>query len=134
MAVDTNIIVSSNNFSGFSNYTPSVPFSVTVNGQNIGVGAFLGPLRASTPLDNSNAVTEVQIQYIGLDSFFRILPGNIIYNVPNSLSPNYQIESFSYFSGGKLVVDSYISNQTGGTITIPTITFSCQGFLFNAPF
>lgn len=134
MAVDTNIIVSSNNFSGFSNYTPSVPFSTSAPSQNIAAGAYIGPLRASTPLNNSNAVTEVQIQYVGLDTFFRTLPGNIIYNVPSSLSPNYQIESFSYFTGGVLRVDSYISNQTGGTITIPTITFNCQGFLFNAPF
>lgn len=134
MPVDTNIIVSSNNFSGFSNYTPSVPFSTTVNSQNIATGHYIGPLRASTPLNNSNAVTEVQIQYVGLDSFVRILPGVIVYNTPNATSPNYQIESFSYFTGGNLIVDSYISNQTAGTITIPTITFACQGFLFNAPF
>lgn len=133
MAVNTNIIIASSNFSGFMN-SSAATFSASVSSQNISAGGYIGPIRASTPLNNTNAVSQVQIQYSGVDSFWRILPGNITYNVPNSSSPTYQIESFSYFSGGTLYVDSYVSNQTGGTITIPAIIFNCRGFVFLAPF
>lgn len=133
MSVNTNKIVSSNNFSGFQNYT-AVSFAASVAGQNLTAGSFIGPIRASTPLNNSNAVCEVQIQYTGLDGFWRELPGVIVDNIPNAASPNYQIETFSYFSGGSLIVDTYISNQTGITVAIPAITFNCRGFLFLAPF
>ena len=133
MAVNTNIILASSLFSGFMN-DDIVPFSASVSSQNISAGGYIGPIRASVALTNTNSISQVQIRYSGVDSFTRLLPGNIVYNVPNSSSPTYQIESFSYFSGGTLYVDSYISNQTGGTITIPAITFDCSASINRAPF
>lgn len=133
MSVNTNIIISDNSFSGFKNYT-TASFSAVFTTQAILIGKFVGPIRATTPLNNANSVTQVQIQYSGLDAFTRILPGVIIHNVPTSNSPSYQIESFSYFTGGNLIVDSYVINESAGTITPPTITFNCRAFLFLAPF
>lgn len=133
MSINTNIIIASSSFSGFMN-TSAVSFQAGIGSQNIASGGYIGPARAQTALNNTNAITQVQIQYGGLDSFWRVLPGNIVYNVPNSSSPTYQIESFSYYSGGNLIVDTYVSNQTGSTITIPNITIYCRGFVFDAPF
>jgi hypothetical protein len=114
--------------------TSSISFQAGIGTQNIASGGYIGPARAYAPLNNTNAVTQVQLQYSGIDSFWRLLPGNIEVNIPNANSPTYQIESFSYFSGGNIIVDTYISNQTGSTITIPNITIYCRGFVFNAPF
>lgn len=131
--IDTNKIISTNAFSGFQNYT-SVPFSTSIAGQNLGAGAFIGPIRATTPLNNTNAISQILIQYSGLDAFTRLLPGSIVVDYPNINSASYEIESFSYYSGGNLVVDTYISNQTGGTVVIPAITFNVTASLYVAPF
>lgn len=133
MTVNTNTIVSASEFSGFQNYG-SATFSTSVAGQNIGVGAYLGPLRATTALNNANSVSQIQVQYSGIDSNYRLLPGYIQMIIPSAAAPNYEIQSYSYFNGGTLYVDSYISNQTGSTQTIPAITFNCRAFLFLAPF
>lgn len=132
MKVDLNKVIATTLFSGFGNYG-SVPFSAVIAGQNLGAGAVVSA-GASTPLNNTNAISQVQVQYTGLDAFWRLLPGVVIADYPNASSPNYQIESFSYFTNGILHVDTYISNQTGGTVAIPAITISCRAFLFLAPF
>lgn len=131
--IDTNKIISTNAFSGFQNYT-SATFSVSLPGQNLAAGAFLGPIRATTPLNNTNAISQILIQYSGLDAFTRLLPGSIVVDYPNSGSPSYEVESQSYYSGGNLVVDTYISNQTGGVVAIPAITFNVTTSLYVAPF
>ena len=102
MTVNTNNAVLVSGLSGFGQYTPSVSFSASVISQHILTGAYIGPIRATTSLNNTNAVSEIQIQFSGLESFVRELPGIIIANYPNWASPNYQIECFSYFSGGIL--------------------------------
>lgn len=131
--INTNTIVSASEFSGFQNYGTAT-FSTSVVSQGIAVGSYLGPLRATTPLNNTNSVSQVQIQYSGIDNNYRLLPGNLTIITPSAAVPSYEVESFSYFSGGTLYVDSYISNQTGSTVTIPSITFNCRAFLFLAPF
>lgn len=131
--IDTNKIISTNLFQGFQNYI-SATFSVAYAGGNLGAGAFIGPLRATTPLNNTNAVSIIEIQHIGLDAFTRLLPGTIEVDYPNASSPQYQVESLSYYSAGNLIVDTYISNQGGSTVAIPAITFNCTAKLYQAPF
>jgi len=132
MKVNLNKVIATSLFSGFTNYSTAT-FSTTIAGQNIGALSYVSA-SATTPLNNTNAVTQVQIQLSGLDSFWRLLPGNLTINYPNSSAPNYQVEVLSYFKSGTLHVDTYVINQTGGTITIPTITINCRAFLFLAPF
>lgn len=134
MSVDTNIIISTNLFQGFQNYT-SKTFSVAYAGGSLASGAYVGPIRATTPLNNTNAVSILQVQFVGLDSFVRLLPGVIVVDYPNVSSAQYQIESLSYYSSGNLVVDTYISSQTGpGSVTVPAITFNYTAKLYQAPF
>jgi len=133
MAINTNIILATSGFSGFGNYK-SVSFSVSIPSQGIATGNYVGPYTASATLNNSNAVTEVQLQYSGLDSFWREVPGYINILVPNAGAVTYEVQSFTYFKNGSVYVDTYISNQTGGTVTIPAITVNCRAFLFIAPF
>lgn len=133
MKVDTNIILASSKFNGFFN-SSAVTFSASVASQNIAAGGYVGPIQASAAMNNANGIGQVQIQYSGVDSFWRLLPGIVVYDVPNANVPTYQIETYSYFSNGTLHVDSIISNQTGGTITIPAIIINCRAFIFNAPF
>ena len=133
MAVNTNIILATSKFSGFGNYK-SVSFSATIPSQGIAVSSYIGPYTASATLNNTNAVTEVQLQYSGLDSFWREVPGWVDILVPNAGAASYEVRSITYFKNGSVYVDTYIINQTGGTITIPAITVNCRASLFIAPF
>jgi len=131
--VNTNIIIAGSQFSGFKNYA-TASFSVAYAGGNIAAGGYVGPLTASTPLNNTNAVSEVLVQYTGLETFYRLIPGNIVTDYPTAGAATYEIQSLAYFTGGILFVDSYIVNQTAGVVAIPPITFSCLGCLGVAPF
>lgn len=136
--IDTNRIVAASQFAGFKNYE-SVTFSVKYAGATIPTTNFVGPIRASTPLNNSNAVSEVQVQIVGLDSFWRYIPGQSVAAYPTGATEAYQVQTLAYYSGGSLVIDTYIINTTGsvvapGDVVIPALTINCRGFLYNAPF
>ena len=132
MTVDINKIIASSAFSGFSN-SRSVSFSSTIAGQTIAAGSYVSS-SAFAALNNAYSISQIQINLGGLESFWRVLPGNLVINYPNSSAPNYEIELFSYFTSGLLRVDTYISNQIGTGVAIPTITINCRGFIFNSPF
>lgn len=117
---------------GFKNYS-SVSFSASIASQNIAAGGY-ATASASTPLNNANAVSQVQVQFSGVNSFWQVLTGSIYQDVPDSASMTYEIEAISYFTGGNAKVDTYIINETAGTISIPAITINCRAFLFLAPF
>ena len=133
MAVNTNIILATSKFSGFGNYK-NVSFSVTIPSHSIAVNTIDGPYTALDTLDNTNAVTEVQLQYSGLDLFWREVSGSVIKIVPDAGAPIYEIGSSTYFKNGSVYVDTYIINLIGSTITIPDITVNCKASLFIAPF
>jgi hypothetical protein len=136
--INTNKIVASNVFSGFQN-SKTVDFGVAYDGGTIPVGGYVGPIRATVALPNANSISQIQLQYIGLESFSRLVSGYTFQNYPSGATVTYQIQSYTYFSNGLLYQDNYISNQTGNvvapaTVTIPAITFQSRAFLFNAPF
>lgn len=131
--IDTNIIASGSEFAGFKNYMEAT-FSTSYAGGSIGAGSYVGPIIASTPLNNTNAVSEAQIQYVGLDTFWRLIPGSLAIDYPTAGTRQYQVNTLVYFTGGNLVIDNYVVNQTGGSVSVPAITFNCRGFLFLAPF
>lgn len=121
----------SSKFSGLKNYNPlGSPFSVVVVGQVLAARAFVSAT-ATTPLNNSNAVSQVQVQYSGVQTDWNVVYGSI----NNYFSAStYEIESLYYFDSTNLNVFSVVVNQTGGNVTIPTITINCRGFLYLAPF
>lgn len=114
---------------GFKNYQSS-NFSVVIASQTLTAGHFVSTT-ASTALNNSNSISQVQIQYSGVSSEYYIMNGSV-----NTFwaSSTYEIESFYYFDSTNLNVFTVVVNQTGGNIIIPTITINCSAFLFLAPF
>lgn len=115
--------------SGFKNYSTGT-FSAAVVSQNIAAGGYISAT-ASTPLNNSNATTQVQVQYAGIQTAWNAVYGSI----NNYFAAGaYEIESFTYFDSTNVNVFSVIANQTGGVITIPAITINCRAFLYKAPF
>jgi hypothetical protein len=142
MQINLNNVQYTNLFDGFKNYDNktgsnsihqllglSAGTSVVVT-----AGSYIGPVSITIPLNNSNAVSQVLVQYGGLESFYRLLPGIIIVDYPDAGSASYQIQSISYYSGGNLHIDNYVINETGGSVTVPDITFNCTASLFKAPF
>lgn len=132
MTLDTNNIQFHSEIPGFGNYT-STTFSVSIPSQSIGVGAYV-KYSAHAALNNSNAVSQVLVQYSGVETSWRLMTGSIFFNLPNNTSPSYQIESVTYYKSGNVYVDTYISNQSGSSVVIPAITVNCKASLFKAPF
>lgn len=128
MIIPKNLAATSG-LSGFKNYT-AVPFSVSVPGQNLGAGAFVS-YTASTLLNNTNSISQVQVQYSGISSSYYIMNGTVLTRWNAS---QYEIQSYYYFDATNLNVFTVIVNQTAGVIAIPAITINCRGFLFLAPF
>lgn len=115
--------------SGFKNYLSSA-CSVSVPAQNLPAGGFVAYV-ASTPLNNTNSVSQVQIQYTGLSTQWFVLYGSLTTSWNNNA---YQIETFYYFNSSTLFIYTIISNQTAGTVFVPAFTVNCNAFLFIAPF
>lgn len=125
--------VTSSGFSGFKNYTAK-NFSVDIPNQSIGVGNHV-TYTTSTTLDNTNSVSQLQVQYSGLETFWRVVPGQLAVDYPSwGASAQYQIETQLSFSGTTLTATIYVINEKGTSTTIPDITVNCRAFLFLAPF
>lgn len=122
----------SSEFTGFKNYT-QVSGSFAAGGYNLNAGQY-ARRTGTLPLNNSKAISQVQIKLNGLESQWRPLPGLVIYNNPVYNAPNFQVEVMSYYTGGNLVVDAYISNQTGGTISVPSFNIDFRAWLYFASF
>lgn len=116
-------------FSGLKN-DAAVDFSASIAGQVLAAGAFLSVL-ASTPLTRTNSISQVQVQYSGIQTDWNVVYGSI----NNYFSAStYEVESLYYFDAVNLNVFTVVVNQTGGNINIPAITINCRGFLYLAPF
>lgn len=134
MTVDTNKVQYTSEWSGFKNVLPDVPFSASYVGGTLAAGAFTGPIRASAAINNTNEISQLQIRFTGIETFWRLLPGTFFIDYPSPTSLSYQIEVFSYFENGSIFMDAYIVNESAGSVTIPAITFDCNASLFIAPF
>jgi len=133
--IDTNKSQYAGQYSGFANKDIDVPFSASYAGGSLTAGHYAGPVRATVALDNSDDISSIKVKLTGLESFYRMLEGTFYKNFPNSASPSYQVELFSYYKGGLLYVDAYISNQsqTGSTVTVPAFTMDCLACLYQTP-
>jgi len=131
--IDLSKLNMSSHFAGLKNYDNDVDFQVVIPSFSLGAGDFTRHI-ASTPLDNEDAISHVQIRYEGLQSFWRQFPGYLITNFPIYDTPDYQIQSYKYFTGGVLYVDTYIANQAGVSVLIPDIIVRAKASLYLAPF
>src|SRR6266404_4873728 len=114
---------------GFKNYLSST-FSNTFTSQVIATNGFISAT-ASSALNNTNSISQVQLQYSGESNNYYILNGTILTNWDSS---KLQIQSYYYFDATNLNVFTVLVNQSGGNYTIPTITVNIRAFLFLAPF
>lgn len=126
-------LVTSSKTSGFKNYLIPDIFSATIPGQNLTAGSSVSAT-ATTTLTQLNSVVQVQVQYSGIETFWRVVPGQLTVAKPDWTVFNYEIESQISFSGNTLSVKTYMINETGGTIAIPTNTINCKAFFYVAPF
>jgi hypothetical protein len=131
--IDTNKLLYGSMFSGFSNDAIDVPFSASYAGGSLAAGTAAGPIRASRVLDNADDISHVQVQFSGLESFYRLVKGVTQVDYPTRGTRTYSIEVFTYYSGGTLYVDSYLINQTGVSQSIPAVTFNCLASTFITP-
>lgn len=122
----------SSRFAGLKQYD-SKTSSSAVASQNLGAGAYLRNLQ-SIPMLNNDSVSLVMIRYTGIEPVWRPVLGRIVVNIPVYNVPQIQLETFIYFQNSNLYIDTYIVNQTGGTITVPAFSVDVNASLFQAPF
>lgn len=120
-------LVAISSLSGLKNYNKvGAPFSVVIPGQTLTTGSFVSAT-ASTPLNNANAISQLQIQYSGVQTDWNVVYGSINNYFASS---TYEIESLYYFDSTNLNVFTVIANQSAGSVTIPSITVNCVGWLY----
>lgn len=129
MSIDMSKTAATGAVDGFKNYDKST-FSVAIPTQSIPASRQVN-YTATTTLDNTNSVSQVQVNYGGLETAYRVVFGSI-YN--NYAGATYQLETIISFTGTTLSVTTYAINLTGSPVTIPDITVNCRAFLFLAPF
>lgn len=122
-------IVASTQLFGFRNYLRATA-TVTIPAQTLSGGGY-AVVSALLPLNNTNAVSSVKIQYISVESVWRQAQGS---TVTTGGGGSYELESFTYYSGGNLVVDTYVADQTGSANTIPAQTINIVARLYKSPF
>lgn len=121
-------ILAASSFAGFKNYQTHITGSGTIPSQALTIGGFAST-NITIPLNNSNAVSTSQVQFVTVESFWHELSG-----IVNSGTSSYSIEALSAYTGGNLVVTIIAANETGSTITLPTQTINVQAQLYVAPF
>lgn len=116
-------------YSGLANYK-TVDFSVGFPAQNVSPTAVVS-VTASVSLDNSEALSSVQLNYTGLETFWRLCSG-----VAGGYfsGDTFFTQSLSYFIGQTLYVVTYVGSNTGGVVAVPAFTVTCRGFLYDPPF
>jgi len=114
---------------GFKNYAHETA-SGTIPTQSVGVGSY-ATTTITIPLDNTNAISTAKITH-SVEAFTWQLTGFV--SSGYLVGGEYTISTISYYSGGNFVIDIYAANQTGGSITLPTITSEVEARLYKAPF
>lgn len=130
---------------GFKNYTTK-SFSFLYN-VPITIGGTLQPLgtmllsafevvrfSGSVALDRGNAIASAKVRLTGAESFYRQIQGYFQIDKPNTAGRQYSIQVQGYYQNGNYNVDVYVINQTGGSVTVPSITYDVTVAMFIAPF
>jgi hypothetical protein len=142
--INSDIIGATSQTSGFKNYLKQpIAFSKSLSqtlSSPTGVAVLFTPgtvvrVSASAPLpSNIDSIGSVEVQYSGVESFYRLIPGVAQADYPNTGSRTYSIETMTYIKSGQIFVDSFIINQIGSNVSIPDITFNCIAKMYRVPF
>lgn len=122
--------------SGFKN---KFGYNVTgaISGFSLPAGEFVA-ISAILTFQNPGAVigdiSSVQIKLDGLETFWRNLEGMFWVEFPNSSAPQYEIGCLTFFTPTTHTVYTYIVNETGGAINIPSFIIRYRLNTFDSPF
>jgi len=119
-------------FSGLGNYSKTT-FNYTFNSQTILVNGFTS-FTVSHAISNSDAVSQLIVNFNGIETVWRPISGRLSVLFPNVTAPNYSIYCQKYFTSGYINVDVTITNLSAGSIIIPTTVFDFSASLYVAPF
>lgn len=115
---------------GYKNYE-SKSYSTTIPAQTLAAFEFKTYI-ATTTFSRSDTITETQVKY-GVDSFWQVIDGTVVRRYPSWTATNYEVGSLVYFSGNTQTVYTFIFNQTGGPLAVPSIPIDCRTFFYKAP-
>lgn len=113
---------------GLENYENDA-FNFTVTGQTLTAGQ-VNRFTTTWPINNANAISSIQIQYT-LDNIWRFMSGAIQIGYASN---TYTVETLVYYNNKNLNVETYVINQTGGSVVVPQFFVNVRASLFNAPF
>lgn len=130
--IDFEDIIFISSASGFKRSSGiNVAFNVT--SVNITAGTVVY-FTLTTPMDNEDAISMCQVQFDGLDSFWRQVDGYTFAEYPSAASSNYEIGVVSYFTGSEHKLFVYIVNQTGVTQLVPAWILRLKLSVYDTPF
>lgn len=112
---------------GLANYD-SVSFNFTVTSHTLAVGE-VHEWRSNWVLDNTDAISTIQISYAELETVYRYCSGALVLNLGT-----YEIETLTYYKDDLLHIDTFTVNESGGSVTVPEFIVNVRAFLYNAPF
>jgi len=129
MTLKTGNLQFADSLGGLANYENDA-FNFAVNGHNLSAGG-VSLWTTTWPINNSNTVSSIQLNYSGLETVWRYTSGalNLAFG-----GGTYNVETLTYYLAGNLHVETYVINQTGGTLAIPAFSVNVHVSLFNAPF
>lgn len=118
-----------NLLAGLENYQND-EFNFSVPAHTLTAGA-VNKYQTTWPINNSNAISGIQLNYGGLETVWRYASGAVTLTFGGG---TYQIETVTYYLGSDLHVETYTINLTGGNVNVPAFSVNIRDSLYNAPF
>lgn len=109
----------------------NVSANVSATNLTVGVAIFF---TITTPMENADAISMLQVQFDPQDSFYRQVEGYTFAQFPSAASPQYEIGCASFFTGSEHKLFVYVANQTGGTVSVPAWTLRINLSVYDSPF
>lgn len=128
--------------SSFSGLGSSSTTSISSNIPSSTVGLSPTVFTASVLFSNKGSVSQVEIQFTGLDSVWYIFKGHLenFYTSGNVWTNNivntaYGVDIDSSYTSNSLVLTISLYNYSiSPTVTTPAFTVNCNASLYNTPF
>lgn len=106
-------------------------------GYALAAGTFVSiatTLRFRSPGIVLGDISNVQLKYDGLESFWRKIDGYVFSSYPSFSAAQYEIGALTFFTATTHTLYVYIANQTGGVVNVPAFTLRYRLNTFDAPF
>ncbi len=128
-------------FPGIGNYK-DVPMSFDIPATTIPVIPNLASFSRSFPLDNTNAISQLQFTFPGLDNnqyihsgWLETLYDGSFLRTFNNGSAKLQMDIYAEYHNGQLAIRADLFNIDGiSSINVPAFTVTCRARLFIPPY